>query len=406
MKQRALDIWHGLYLFAHSDTGKGVLKCSLAYLIGTLGTFLPPIAAFLGDQDGKHMAATVTVYFHPARSRGSMIEASICAFVAFLYATFISVTSMGVSVFFEDIVDLLTFGHAIVLIVFCGGGLGFLGWTKQRLGDPLVNVACSLASLAIITVLTKEGAVQRGDLSLDKIFQVLKLIVMGVIVAMAVCFFIFPISAKARLRGNMVELTASMADMLGLITYSFLSGSEEVLSKEDYVHALNRNNKAYTSLEKLLREAKYEHYVSGTEREYCLESRLVRCVQDVAQSIGGLRSAATLQFNLLKQPHGYNDISSMKIRESSTFRLGMPPSFFPSPRSPYGPPASLASIVESPEGGQRRDDAIASPDSQRQGGSGTAAVQSAADIFTIFITHLGPSMVCHIPNNLSFVTPY
>lgn len=373
------------------------MKCSLAYLIGTLGTFLPPIAAFLGDQDGKHMAATVTVYFHPARSRGSMLEASICAFVAFLYATFISVTSMGVSVFFEDILDLLPLGHAIILIVFCGGGLGFIGWTKQRLGDPLVNVACSLASLAIITVLTKEGAVQRGDLDLDKIVQVLKMIVMGVIAAMAVCFIIFPISAKARLRQNMVELTASMADMLGVITYSFISGSEEVLSKEEYVNALNRNKKAYTSLEKLLREAKYEHYVSGTEREYCLESRLVRCVQDVAQSIGGLRSAATLQFNLLKQPHGYNDTGSMQIRESSASLLSMPLSFFPSPRSPYEQPRSLAAIVESPEGYESRDDVIATPDSQRQGGSETPAVQSAADIFAVFITHLGPSMVRDIP---------
>lgn len=397
MKQRARDTWKDLCVFARSDTGKGVLKCSLAYLIGTLGTFLPPIAAFLGDQDGKHMAATVTVYFHPARSRGSMVEALICAFVAFLYAAFISVTSMGVSVFFEDILDLLPLGHAIVLIVFCGGGLGFIGWTKQRLGDPLVNVACSLASLAIITVLTKEGAVQRGDLSLEKIVQVLKLIVMGVVSAMAVCFLIFPISAKGRLRRNMGELTASMADMLGIITYSFLSGSEEVLSKEDYVKALNRNKKAYASLEKLLRESKYEHYVSGTESEYYLESRLVRCVQDVAQNIGGLRSAATLQFNLLKQPQGYNDLGSMQIRESTAFRLGVPPNFLPSPRSPYEQTRSLAAIFESPETGESRDDVVATPDSQGQGDNETPAVRDAADIFAIFITHLGPSMVRDTP---------
>ncbi|KAK2762801.1 hypothetical protein FQN54_000976 [Arachnomyces sp. PD_36] len=392
VKQRALNIWTAFYAFACSETGKGVLKCSLAYLIGTMGTFLPPIAAFLGDQDGKHMVATITVYFHPARSRGSMFEASICAFVAFLYATFICVTSMGVSVFFEDILDLLPLGHAIVLIVFCGGGLGFIGWTKQRLGDPLVNVACSLASLAIITVLTKEGAVQRGDLSLEKIVQVLKMIVMGVIAAMAVCFLVFPISAKDRLRRNMVELTASQADMLGIITYSFLSGSEEVLSEEDYVKASNRNNKAYTSLEKLLREAKYEHYVSGTEREYALEKRLVRSVQDVTQSIGGLRSAATLQFNLLKQPQGYNDPGSMQLRESTPFRLASPPGFSPSPRSPYEQPESLTAIVESPEGTESRADAVATPDSHRENEVGTPAIQGAADIFGIFITHLGPSM--------------
>lgn len=39
----------------------------------------------------------------------------------------------------------------MVLIVFIGGGLGFVGWFKQRYNAPLVSVSCSLASLAIIT---------------------------------------------------------------------------------------------------------------------------------------------------------------------------------------------------------------------------------------------------------------
>ena len=39
----------------------------------------------------------------------------------------------------------------MVLIVFIGGGLGLVGWFKQRYNAPLVSVSCSLASLAIIT---------------------------------------------------------------------------------------------------------------------------------------------------------------------------------------------------------------------------------------------------------------
>ncbi|EER39196.1 conserved hypothetical protein [Histoplasma capsulatum H143] len=160
--EKFTSLAYALYLFITSEAGKGVIKCSIAYLIGTLGTFLPVFAAFLGRQDGKHMVATITVYFHPARTRGSMILATMHAFLAFIYATFISVASMGISLFFEDKLDLLPLGNAIVLLVFCGGGLGFVGWVKLRRADPLANVACSLASLAIITVLTKEGAVQQG----------------------------------------------------------------------------------------------------------------------------------------------------------------------------------------------------------------------------------------------------
>ena len=133
MRDKIKQAW----IFTNSKTGRGVLKCSIAYLIGSMATFVPVIAGLLGNQDGKHMVATITVYFHPARSKGSMIEAIMCAVIAFLYAVFISFSSMGVSILFGRTLDLLVLGHIIILIVFCGGGLGFVGWIKQRLGHPL-----------------------------------------------------------------------------------------------------------------------------------------------------------------------------------------------------------------------------------------------------------------------------
>jgi len=96
------------------------------------------------------------VYFHPARSAGSMHEATIFALAAFLYSTIISVGSMGVSLLFYQL-ELIELGHAIVLTVFCAGGLGLIGYTKIAMSSPTVSVACSLASISIITILTKEG---------------------------------------------------------------------------------------------------------------------------------------------------------------------------------------------------------------------------------------------------------
>lgn len=110
--------------FATSKTGQGILKCSIAYLLGSMATFVPFLSDFLGYQDGKHMVATITVYFHPARSQGSMFEAMFLAAVAFIYAAFISFTSMGVSMLFDEKLDLIVLGHVLVLIIFCGGGWG------------------------------------------------------------------------------------------------------------------------------------------------------------------------------------------------------------------------------------------------------------------------------------------
>lgn len=57
------------WTFACSPTGQGIIKCSIAYLLGSMATLVPAISRFFGSgQDSKHMVATVTVYFHAART--------------------------------------------------------------------------------------------------------------------------------------------------------------------------------------------------------------------------------------------------------------------------------------------------------------------------------------------------
>ena len=375
------------WAFATSKTGQGIFKCSLAYLLGCMATFVPFIAAWLGEhQDGKHMVATVTVYFHPARTQGSMFEAVGLAILCFIYMAFISFTSMGASIFFGRTLGLLAVGHIVVLIVFCGGGLGFVGWVKQRLGNPLVNVACSLTSLGVITVLTKEGAVQAAEFSDDKVIQVMQMIIMGVVAATAVCFIVKPVSARNELRENMIQVTDSLGDMLAMITRSFLTGSEEELEQRAFVIASDRYRKVFTSLSKNLREAKFEHYIYGTETEYHLEAKLVKCMQRMAQNIGGLRSAATTQFDLLAQgpAGGATPVTSIYTPISAL----SPPTMgsWLQPQEAYG---VLTAIHENPE---EEDTSRETPDMAMQNDLPT--IRSPVDIFERFIIQLGPSMVC------------
>jgi hypothetical protein len=281
-----------------------------------MATFLPPIANFLGHQDGKHMVATITVYFHPARSAGSMGEAALLGIMAFFYAAFISFSSMAVSVFCETQMGLIELGHALILIIFCGGGLGFIGWFKQKYNAPLVSVTCSLASLAIITVLTKENAIQVGEFSYDKIFQVMKMILIGMFSTSAVSLLLWPVSARTELRDTMIKATDSFGDMLNMITRGFLSGSEVDLRSTTFNNALNRYKSVFTELAKNLKEAKLEHYVLGTEDQYKLESNLVNCLQKLAQSIGGLRSAATTQFTLLRETASMGNVTRNQSERS------------------------------------------------------------------------------------------
>ena len=376
--------------FCTSKTGQGILKCSIAYLLGSMATFIPFLSNFLGYQDGKHMVATITVYFHPARSQGSMFEAMFLAVVAFIYAAFISFTSMGVSMLFDEQLDLIVLGHILVLIVFCGGGLGLVGWVKQRLGNPLVNVACSLASLGIITVLTKEGSVQEGEFSPDKIVQVLKMVSMGVIATTIVCFVLFPISARKELRKNLRELTDSFGDMLAMITRGFLTGSEEELEQRGFHEASDRYKAFNASLSKHHSEAKWEHYVYGTEGEYNLETKLISCMQRMAQNIGGLRSAATTQFNLLAQSTAYGGATPLTSAYTpTTAGLSANLTRIDSWMSYQENFPQLEAIEENPSE-EELDKAREQKSSEESDGPPT--MQRPADIFERFIMHLGPSM--------------
>lgn len=405
---KILEGWLSLirqaWAFANSRTGRGVFKCSVAYFLGSLATFVPFFTKILGQQDGKHIVATITVYFHPARSKGSMFQAIICAILAFVYAAFIGFTSMGVSIFFGRTLDLIIVGHVIVLIVFCGGGLGFVGWVKQWMENPLVNIACSLTSLALITVLTKEGAVQAAKFSDDKIVQVMLMIIMGVFMTTVVSFSISPVSARRDLREDMGEVTDSFADMLTVITRGFLNGSEEELRQAQFLRASTHHRELFASLTKNLKEAKFEHYVVGTENQYHLEAKLVNCMQGLSQNIGGLQSAAETQFLLLAEPAAVGGTTPYSTSSYSTPKLQKSLSFasdvMTSPLESRGPLAAIDEDLEE----DRAPTETSNHHRQLSDDSYLPSMKTPADIFARFIEHLGPSMVRYLRAVPSYIT--
>jgi gas vesicle protein len=303
-------------------------------------------------------------------------------------------------------------GHVIVLIIFVGGGLGLVGWTKHKLGNPLVNIGCSLTSLALITILTKEGAVQAAVFSYVKIWQVLKMIIMGCTASALVSLLIRPISARNEFRDTFIKSTDAMAESLSGITRSFLSGTNQELKSDTFVKAQNQINSSFKTLVKNLGEAKFEHYALGTEKEYKINARLVKCLERLMQSIGGLRSAAETQFALLAQTEehelqsgrgpGHGTSASSVFSEQN---FSQSPPQLPSPGSNHVERRSsiLASIDEVPENSAEPSAAVSvdgsDDESMHKSGSYTKVPSSMqnsltpADMFSIFIAHLGPPMV-------------
>ncbi len=229
---------------------------------------------------------------------------------------------------------------------------------------------------------------QVGVFSNDKIVQTMKMILMVMASTTIVSLFVWPISARTELRETMIQTTDSLGDMLSMITRAFLSGSENELQSTIFNNAQNKHKIVFAKLKTNLKEAKFEHYLLGTEDQYKLEASLVTCMQRLAQSIGGLRSAATTQFSLL--------------RESAMFRNETPPSSLGnSSRQEHF--AVLTAIEEASEEGSSTEDYQNGNDrpqgrfQRQQSGISVAsstlpAVRTPSEIFSRFIMHLGPSM--------------
>lgn len=410
IRRRANDAWQ----FMKSSTGQGILKCSIAYLLGSLATFIPAIANLIGRGDSKHMVATVTVYFHPARTIGSMHEGAVLAFIGFCYAAFISVTSMAVSVFFADR-GLLEVGHLMILIVFCGAGLGFVAWTKQYFGHPLVNVACSLASLGCISTLVRDLSIQAGTFSGTRVVQILFMVLTGILVSTLVNLLILPVQARSKLHVGIAKSTDLQGEILINITRAFLVGEESILQEGRQL--ARDNDSCLNAMNKDLVEAQREYYVIGRERQWAIEAKLVKCLTRLSHNLGGLRSAASTQFSILGSQGGPN-VEAPRARPASSpdpsdvvHRMQSPrrpavsrPSMLDvineDPRELGTPPKPVGHSLEDSNGdtltpmAQTDTVPLASPvslASQRTNSFLTESeTLSPADMFAAFITQLGP----------------
>lgn len=379
----------------NSPVGRGVLKCTLAYTLGSLATFWSPISDFLGRPDGKHVVATLTVYFHPARSVGSMIEAVLIAIVAVAYAELVSVLAMGTSVLFGDGLHMVRLAHGLVLAIFIGGGFGFMGWVKQKMGNPLVDVGSTLASLAIIGVVTKETAVLNNDFSEQKIVQILKMLIMGITITTAVNLLVWRTPAVCTLRQSMTKASTSLGDMLSLITRGFLSGSEDDLLSPEFAAASSAYSSVYPQMTKNLREAKFERYFLGYEKVYQLDRAVVRSMETLAQSIGGLRSAANSQFALLKEPMAplSRVISPGSPGASPLFSPALSRTTSNTLRSGKDRFAMLSAIDEASD--ESNDDERSQVKDRRRSDATATSIlpfRHPSEIFEHFIALLGPSM--------------
>ncbi|KAF8550630.1 hypothetical protein OG21DRAFT_1478462 [Imleria badia] len=282
---------------------KNILKCSVAYFIGSLFTFHPSLSRLFGDlapgsggggpYPSAHMIATIAVYYNPAKTIGGMFEADSYCLVAWLYSALMSLS--GLSLFwwldlkpgFELVAD-------FELIIWVGLTIWGLTWMKVWMSKPTFNSACSMSA----TVAVREG-------TWETLLAISSIVLVGIAISNLVCFSLWPQSATYNLQVDMTKTLDSYATLLGMITNTFLL--EEPIRKPSHgkmQRAVENHQSSFTSLKKSLAEARSEWFGILGEQERVLSKQAygdaVDSLTRLAQHLNGLRSGTRLQYELSK----------------------------------------------------------------------------------------------------------
>ncbi|GJJ06194.1 hypothetical protein Clacol_000383 [Clathrus columnatus] len=283
---------------------KNVLKCSLAYLISSLFTFVPYLSGFLSDVPSRgkwgggpspsgHMVATVMVYFNPAKTIGAMIEADIYVIFGLAFSAFVSICSMDMFWFWEIRAGWEWLATLLVLS-WLAGAIILVAWLKVWMARPSFNTACSMICIIIFVVLVKEG-------TMETLLQVAFTVVVGATITNTICLCLWPQSALWNLQDDMTSALNSFGTLLETLTKTFLLDPDFHPKQSKLLRAVEAHQKSFTSLKRNLSEAQSEWLGTFTGMTKALAyDDGVDSLNRLAQHLAGLRSCTQLQTELTK----------------------------------------------------------------------------------------------------------
>ncbi|KAF9038642.1 Fusaric acid resistance protein-like-domain-containing protein [Panaeolus papilionaceus] len=335
------NLFHSITL---SPVAQNVLKCAFAYFIASLFTFSPTLSALISDltsygpggNRGKpspsgHMVATIAVYFHPAKTVGSMIEADIFCIFGIFYAAIICLVSMSMFWWFELKPGWETTGD-VVVIFWIGVSMAILAWLKVWMDNPSFNTTCSMTAIMIFVVIIKEGG-------METLLQVSVIYLFGALVSNLVCYLLWPQTARSNLQTSMTKTLGGLSTLLPMLTTTFLlegDGTSHFVNMDKIKTAVANHQNSFTNLRKYLKEAKNEWILTGTSASADLLGRrayedAVDSLNRLAQHLNGLRSGTSLQHDLIKagltqktsRIHGGNRPSQQAVDEDSDEAAGL-----------------------------------------------------------------------------------
>ncbi|OZJ03588.1 hypothetical protein BZG36_03053, partial [Bifiguratus adelaidae] len=189
-----LEAWHEVHKrMKLTEKQSAVLKCSIAYGIASLFTFIPALNDVIGgNRVSSHLVATTTVFFNPAKTLGGMTEA---AFIGSGYVTFAILVCLGSMLTTEYLYDhnQAFWAHFTSLVLWLGISTFLISYGKARYSaKPIVATASSLAFIIIFLILVRESSSNFGEFDTNRIEQIGAAVAMGMVITTLANIVLWP----------------------------------------------------------------------------------------------------------------------------------------------------------------------------------------------------------------------
>ncbi|KAG2230804.1 hypothetical protein INT48_008745, partial [Thamnidium elegans] len=273
--------WLKRHVFSLSYNQKMVLKCSFAYLLGSLFTFIPILNQMLGTARlSSHVIATVTVFFNPSKSVGGMVEATLYGLLYTVCALLLSLLSMVIAIFLRSEGYYVT-SCCVTLGFWLAGSTFIISFIKAHYNKATIGT---------------EGSVIPSDFDPTYIEEI----------------------------SDIDDTLMAIRILLKLLTKTFLLDTDlpEFTANENLQTAINSHRTSFTSLQSSLADAKREYYNLHIWKHAEGYDTIVSSLQRLAQHVGGLRSSCGLQFEVKKGPDnkGYGTIPKDEHQKTDIFK--------------------------------------------------------------------------------------
>ncbi|KAI8975119.1 hypothetical protein BDF20DRAFT_876954 [Mycotypha africana] len=296
-----------------------VLKCSIAYLLGSAFTFIPLFQNMLSPSARllSQIIATVTVFFSASKTVGGMVEAVLYGLAFTIFASLVSMLSMLLAVYLRS-QNHYVISSCITLAFWLAGSTFLWSFLKAHYNKPALATGCGLGSMIMFPVLVKEGSEIPEVFDSTYIEEMFALVTIGTGISAFVCWFIWPVTATSKLRSDINDTLAAVRILLKLLTKTFLLDKDlpDFKANDNLQNAINSHRTSFTSLKSSLNDAKKEYYNFDIWTHADEYDDIVNSLQRLTLHIGGLRSSCGLQFDVMKNSNSGN--SAIKTKTSTT----------------------------------------------------------------------------------------